>query len=191
VSEAVIRLTQIDDFIYHECMETEAELIYKILCGDESAFIELYNKYSKMLIGFIYRHTNDINETSDILQETFVRLLENIKEYNPKGSFKSYIFTIALNIIRDRKRKESFEKKMMPKIYEETISTEDENEDKLKELYNIIENLSEDDKNIILLRLEGYKIEEIAEILGISSRTVNRALKKIIDKLKSKGGFYG
>jgi RNA polymerase sigma-70 factor (ECF subfamily) len=172
-------------------METEAELIYKILCGDESAFIELYNKYSKMLIGFIYRHTNDINETSDILQETFVRLLENIKEYNPKGSFKSYIFTIALNIIRDRKRKESFEKKMMPKIYEETISTEDENEDKLKELYNIIENLSEDDKNIILLRLEGYKIEEIAEILGISSRTVNRALKKIIDKLKSKGGFYG
>ena len=38
---------------------------------------------------------------------------------------------------------------MMPKIYEETISTEDENEDKLKELYNIIENLSEDDKNII------------------------------------------
>ncbi len=81
---------------------------------------------------------------------------------------------------------------MMPKIYEETISTEDENEDKLKELYNIIENLSEDEKNIILLRLEGYKIEEIAEILGISSRTVNRALKKIIDKLKSKeGGFYG
>jgi RNA polymerase sigma-70 factor (ECF subfamily) len=113
-------------------METEAELIYKILCGDESAFIELYNKYSKMLIGFIYRHTNDINETSDILQETFVRLLENIKEYNPKGSFKSYIFTIALNITRDRKRKESFEKKMMPKIYEETISTKDENEDKLK-----------------------------------------------------------
>ena len=44
---------------------------------------------------------------------------------------------------------------------------------------------------ISLLRLEGYKIEEIAEILGISSRTVNRALKKIIDKLKSKEGFYG
>jgi hypothetical protein len=36
-------------------METEAELIYKILCGDESAFIELYNKYSKMLMGFYLR----------------------------------------------------------------------------------------------------------------------------------------
>lgn len=188
--EESLHLTQIGTFIYHECMETEAELIYKILCGDESAFIELYNKYSKMLIGFIYRHTNDINETSDILQETFVRFLENIKEYKPKGSFKSYIFTIALNIIRDKKRKEAFEKKMMPKIYEKSTINTEENKDKLKELYDIVENLSEDEKNIILLRLEGYKIEEIAEILSISIRTVNRALKKIINKLKSKGGLY-
>lgn len=180
-----IHLTQIRVFIYYEYMETEAELIYKIICGDEDAFMEIYNKYSKMLISFVYRHTNSIDETSDIVQEVFVRLLENIRNYNPKGSFKSYIFTIALNVVRDRKRKESYERKMMPKVYES--STKDDGVDSI---YEVIDSLDDYDKNILLLRLDGYKIEEIAEILGVSDRTVNRCLKKVINKLKSKGGFY-
>lgn len=166
-------------------METEAELIYRIICGDEDAFNELYNKYSKMVISFVYKYTKDIDTSIDITQETFIRFLEKINTYSPRGSFKSFILTTALNIIRDRKRKEKREKKLLEDI--SLYQNGNDNELK-KDITYILEELPEREKEILILRLEGLKIEEIAKIQNCSSRTIKRILKKIINTIKSKWG---
>lgn len=170
-------------------METESELIYRIICGDEEAFTELYNKYSKMLINFVYKYTKDIDTSVDVAQETFIRFLENVKNYSPKGSFKGFIFTIALNIIRDRKRKEKRDRKMLENIYY-TYDSSKSNEDR-DDILLVINSLPDREKEIILLRLEGHKIDEIANIQRCSSRTIKRILKKVIDKIKTNLNLRG
>ncbi|MFN4245039.1 MAG: RNA polymerase sigma factor [Brevinematia bacterium] len=170
-------------------METEAELIYRIICGDEDAFNELYKKYSKMLISFAYKYTKDIDTTADIVQETFIKLLENIKNYSSRGSFKSFILTICLNIIRDRKRKEKRDKTLVKEIYNTYDRNNNSYNTMMNEITSIIDNLPHREKEIILLRLEGYRIDEIAEIEKCSSRTIKRILKKVINKIKSNLGM--
>ncbi|MCX8097166.1 MAG: RNA polymerase sigma factor [Spirochaetes bacterium] len=165
--------------------EKEAELIYRVICGDENAFNELYSKYSKMLIGFVYKYTRDTDMTIDIVQETFIRFLENVKNYSPRGSFKSFIFTTALNIIRDRKRKEKRDRKLLEDISFNTSTIDDSNAVR-EDIMNIIDNLPDRDKEILIFRLEGYKIEEIANIEKCSTRTVKRVLKRVINYIRDK-----
>lgn len=169
-------------------METEAELVHKVMCGDEEAFRKLYSKYSKPLIRFVYKYTGDIDMSADIVQETFVRFLENIKNYSPKGSFKSFIFTIASNIIKDTKRKERKYREILRDIAYLAEEKADER-NKKEELMNFIDILPDREKRILLLRLEGYKIEEIAKIESCSSRTIKRVLKRIVNEMKSKIRF--
>ncbi|MEN2998343.1 MAG: sigma-70 family RNA polymerase sigma factor [Brevinematia bacterium] len=171
-------------------MENEAELIYRIVCGDENAFAELYNKYSKSLISFVYKYTRDVDMSIDVVQETFVRFIENINTYSPKGRFKSFIFKTALNIIRDRKRREKRERKVIEEIAYNSGCVS--NGDNMKEeMMCIVDSLPDREKEILLLRLEGYKIEEIAEMESCSSRTIKRILKKTINEIKSKLGLGG
>lgn len=59
--------------------EKEAELICRVAYSDKSSFNELYPKYGKMLISFVYKYTRDTDATIDIVQETFIRFLENVK----------------------------------------------------------------------------------------------------------------
>ncbi|MCX8028496.1 MAG: RNA polymerase sigma factor [Brevinematales bacterium] len=169
----------------YQYMDTEAELIYRIICGDEESFNELYNKYSKLLIKFVYRYTRDVDMSVDVVQETFVKLLENIKRYSPRGSFKSFLFKTAINIIRDRKRKEKRDRKMFEEITQ-SFSYNDDSESMKEQIMDIIDSLPDRDKEMIIFRLEGYKIEEIAEFEGCSVRTVKRVLKRVISEIKSK-----
>lgn len=171
--------------IYLMDIDRDSELVYKIICGDEEAFNELYLKYSKMIISFVYKYTRDIDLSVDVAQETFVRFIENIKSYSYRkdGGLKNFLFTISLNILRDIKRKEARERKF---IFESLDSFDNDarNQDTKALFHDFVDTLPEREKEIILLRLEGHKIDEIARIEGCSSRTVKRVLKKIIEKMK-------
>ncbi len=167
------------------------ELVYRIISGDEDAFRELYKKYNKMLIKFIRRYVgDDIDMIADVIQDTFVKILDNIKEYKPRGSFRNYVFTIAINTLRDYKRKEKKETiaKKEIKLYNFGSDTTKE---LIEDFNEAIQELPERERDVIILKMEGFSHENIGKVLNISSRTSKRILKSAINKLKTKLKKFG
>lgn len=74
--------------------------------GSESMFAELVRRYERPLFAFLARCMGDLSLAEDLFQETFVKVYENRQKYSGRGSFKAWLYAIALNLCRDRKRKD-------------------------------------------------------------------------------------
>ncbi len=85
---------------------SDQQLISAYLKGDEKALEILIKRYLKPIYGFAYRYVGNAQNAEDIAQEVFLKTWRNLKRFNSKrGSFKSWIFTIAKNASLDFLRK--------------------------------------------------------------------------------------
>lgn len=163
-----------------------------------SAQKELYDRYIKKMNALCHRYTSDKDEIKDILQESFIKVFENIEQYRGDGSLEGWVKKIMINTILTnmRKNKASIFVRVEENEDEEknTLAVEEEedsifNTDFNKEdLMKMIEGLPENYRIIFnLYCLEDYSHKEIAELLSIkenSSRTrLNRARKMLQDQL--------
>lgn len=82
-----------------------AEVIAGAQRGEPGAFDRLVDAYARRLHGFLYRLTGSRQETEDLLQEVFLRLVRNISSYAHDGRFEAWLFRIAANLVRDRVRR--------------------------------------------------------------------------------------
>ncbi len=85
--------------------ENDKKLIIEYLKGDEKSLELLIQQYLRPIYNFVYRYTGNVNEAEDITQEVFVRIWRNIKKFDLKKSFKTWIFSIAKNASIDFLRK--------------------------------------------------------------------------------------
>jgi RNA polymerase sigma-70 factor (ECF subfamily) len=83
----------------------DEDLMSRYHNGDEDAFEMLYRRYEKPVFSFIYRILMSAIDAEDLCQETFLRLVKEKEKYQVLGSFKTWIFRIALNLCRDRLRR--------------------------------------------------------------------------------------
>jgi len=72
---------------------------------DTDAFEMLYRRYEKPLLDFIYRLVMNATEAENLYQETFYRVIRAKEKYKPTAQFKTWLFQIAINLCRDRRRK--------------------------------------------------------------------------------------
>src|SRR3989337_654527 len=77
--------------------------------GHEAAFRELVRRYERPVFSLLYRMVRDRALAEDLAQETFVKVLNGIKSYNPEVKFRSWIFKIANNAAIDHLRKRDLE----------------------------------------------------------------------------------
>src|SRR3989338_8937997 len=80
----------------------EQDLIHRCARGDEDAFRELLERVEKPLLHFIVRYLGDRDAAEDVFQETFLRVLRNIADFEPNASLSTWIFTIARHLCLDR-----------------------------------------------------------------------------------------
>lgn len=85
--------------------EREEQLLQQVLEGDVDAFGELVLLYQKPIFNLCYRMLGEAQEAEDAAQEAFIRAFTNLEKYDPKRSFKTWIFSIASNHCIDRLRK--------------------------------------------------------------------------------------
>lgn len=151
-----------------------------------------YNTIVKLHSGSLYRFIlkmiKDPDDASDIVQNAFMKLWENLDKVDSNKA-KSWLFTTArngmLNQIARGKKIESMESNH----FNEPYATNDNFE--LKELIDkSLNQLPELQKSIILLRdLEGYDYKEIGDILGLNESQVKvylfRGRQKIKEALKN------
>lgn len=85
-------------------MKREKIILEQLKVGSYKAFTQIYNHYFDLLYGFIFRLVYSHEMTSEIVQNTFIKVWENREKIDPEGAFKSWIFKIAKNDIIDRFR---------------------------------------------------------------------------------------
>jgi len=162
-------------------MPSDERLIELIKKRDESAFVELYEKFSGRLFGVCLRYSKSSADAEDLLQESFVKIYENIQNYKGTGSFEGWLRRITVNNCINYYRKTITEKVIasdnyvVDDIVEETVFSKLATDD----ILNLIQELPEGYKIVFnMFVIEGYKHSEIAEILGFTESTSKTQLLK-------------
>lgn len=159
---------------------------------EEAMFASLFKKHSKNLHDFLYYKFGNSLNPKDKVQDTFIKLWENCSKVSPEKA-KSFLFTVAnnlmLNEVKHQKVVLGFQK-TKPKSYtsENPEFLMEENE-YLQKVQKGLASLSEAQRTAFLLnRIEGKRHKEIAEMLGISTKAVEKriygALKKLRETIK-------
>ena len=157
----------------------DSVLVKRCLEGDGRAFEALLDRYQKTVFNVVYRMVKDVEEAQDITQASFVKVYENLRSFNPKYKFFSWIYKIAvnesLNYINQRKR--------VSELNEEIVSEENNPEGVLdnieisEKIDECLMKLSPEYRIVIVLRhFQDLPYNEIGQILDIPEQTVKSRL---------------
>jgi RNA polymerase sigma-70 factor (ECF subfamily) len=87
---------------------SDESLMIDFVAGDEKAFDVLVHKYETPLINFLFRYLGDGADAEEVFQEAFIRVYTKRERFDPSRKFKTWLYTIALNLARTKlKRKRS------------------------------------------------------------------------------------
>ncbi len=148
----------------------------------EEQFNAIYNANYNRLYRLIYSYTLNETETKDILQDTFIKYYKNINKLPlEEDQVQKWLMRVAINKCRDLFRNVWITR---------TIFTDDDIKDnslstsKL-EIYESLKKLNKNERiPLYLYYYEGYKIDEISNILKTKESTIKMRLKKAKEKLK-------
>ena len=142
---------------------------------------KIWDNFNEELYFFILKKVKDINATSDIFQDAFLKIHTNLSNLNNEEKAKAWVFQIARNEIFDYFNKESkYVDKLDPNIEDSTqkyvhICCFDKFIDELPEIYRQV---------IELIYIEGKKQKDVAKELEISLENVKARIKRAKDILK-------
>ena len=160
----------------------------------------LYDKYSRLLLGVCLRYASDRAEAEDILQESFLKIFFNIKDFSGTGSFVGWLRKVAVNTAithYHKNLKYRYHVDIEDYVSVETgVSSFEDDFFTSEELYKILSELPTGYRIVFnLYAVEGYKHKEIAEILGIDTNTsksqYSRAKAVIRGKLENLSKIKG
>ena len=151
--------------------------------GKEKAYELLYHYYYVPLVLFAGKYVGNEEVAKDIVQEFFISLLDKEMAFDNRIALKVYLYTgvrnKSLNYLRHLKIRRQYEMKMLE-------------EDVFARILTTIEQLPPQCGKVMSLTLKGYKISEVAELMGISLETAKEykkdGKKRLYNKLK--GGIY-
>ena len=179
---------------------SDEELIERFQNGDLYAFDLIVKRYKDQLINFAYRFLGDLEDSEDIVQETFLRVFRKKDAYKNVAKFSTWIYTITGNLakteLRRRKRRKllsisnlgynnkDYELPDLKKGPEERVDLSIQDE----MIQKAINSLSKKFKEVIILRdIQELSYEEISNIakipLGTVKSRVNRGRLKLQEKL--------
>jgi len=156
---------------------------------DEKIFSDFFINHSKLLNNYIFYKCGNSNLASDIVQDAFLKFWSNCKKVIP-GKAKSFLYTIANNLFLNEYSKSNVVltfKNSQTKNYtnESPEFLLEEKEFGIK-LQRAISNLSETQRIAFLMnRIDGKKYKEIAEILEISVKAVEKRIHNALLNLRS------
>jgi RNA polymerase sigma-70 factor (ECF subfamily) len=187
----------------------EARLIEACREGNASAFNLLVWRWERPLFNFVYKHVGDAALAQDLVQETFVRVVKSIGQYEHRGSFSTWVFRVAVNLCKDHLRKkripvvslhdyyttETGEKVFVrDRVADEEARTDEavERQEREKLVRRLLDGISEEQRAVILLKeYQALTFAEIAEVLDVPEGTVKarlyRGLRAMRAQLEQEG----
>jgi RNA polymerase sigma-70 factor (family 1) len=170
--------------------ENEPFLVHDLSKGNLLAFNTLYKKYSGRLYRFAFGYLKSVEESEELVQEVFTIIWDKRSDLKGEHSFKSFLFTIAFNIIRKHFRTKAYLSEYFKTGIGDDLDMQTSNKISYDSLYNyivqLVDQLPERRKEIFIKsRFEGKSIKEIAEELKISHKTVENQLTSALKFLRT------
>lgn len=170
-------------------------IIQAVLNGNKQAYADIVRRYQNKLYGLFRKMGSSEADAQDLTQETLLKAYRKLAAHNPAQSFAGWIYTIAINLQKDRGRR------LKPdSLLQGDVQERDTPESKLlqkelrSELDHLLEALPEHYRLVLILRYTNQlSHKEITDITGMSSRQVNNAvfrakirLRKILEAKEGK-----
>ena len=182
----------------------ETALLKGLKRSDHGCFQNLFAKYSQSLFRFSLSYLKSSDSAEDVVQEVFLKIWRKRKEIDTTKSFQSYLFTIALNVIRKQFNKLAESNQLKHDLLisfaenKETFDEKDDFQEMVDKLEELIQQMPERRGRIFRMKkLEGKSQKEIAEKFGITTKTVEyhitesmKFLKTEFDQLRIKGMIF-
>ena len=154
-------------------MNSDDQLVLEFQQGSRDAFRELFDRYRDPIYGFFRRRLDNPSRAEELTQECFLALLRNASRYEPRASFRSYLYGIAVRMVFAERRKAAHE--TSDSNAPEPRSAE--NLDAALWIRRALEHLDADDREILMLReYEQLSYAEIAGMLRLPVNTVRSRL---------------
>ena len=162
-------------------IKNESLLVHNLSKGNLLAFNTLYKEYSGRLYRFAFGYLKSEAEAEELVQEVFTIIWEKRADLKEELSFKSFLFTIAFNIIRKHFRTKAYLSEYFKTGISDDLDMQTSQKITYDSLYQyiteLVNQLPERRKEIFIKsRFEGLSIKEIAEELKISHKTVENQL---------------
>jgi RNA polymerase sigma-70 factor (ECF subfamily) len=150
---------------------TEAELIEACLAGDRLAQKSLYDRYSRAMYTLAFRMTGEFELANDVLQEAFLKVFRHLDSFRAESTLGAWIKTIvvrtALSKLRRRPPTEPLEDHHAARAIDWGGHSLD-----VEYLERAIKGLPDGYRSVfVLIEIEGYSHQEVADMLGISVGT--------------------
>ena len=172
----------------------DQDLVAAFIRGENEAFEVLMSKYQRPLFYLVRSMVRDTEEARDITQDAFIKAFNNLRKLKKRDHFKSWLFKIAVNRVRDHFRsmreKEEFDTSMKSDLpSQEARYIQKDLKEKIKE---DVYNLPLRQKEVFTLRVfRDMDFKEIAQLLDIQSETARAhfhfAVNRLREQLRKRG----
>lgn len=174
---------------------TETAIVERMLEGEKSLYELIVRRLNPYLykVGRSYNYNHE--DTQDLMQDTFADAYKNLKQFQNRSSFKTWIIRIMLNNCYKKKAKAGFKNELHYDLNENAVpmftNLNANNSIQTRELRHIIEtalaNLPDDYRMVFSLReINGLNTAETSEVLGISEANVKVRLSRAKRMLRAK-----
>lgn len=174
-------------------MSDDRSLLERIRRGDAGGAEELFERYAQALLRFADRMLSDRESAQEVTQEVFVKVISRAHQYDGRATVSSWLFAIAANACRDRRRRERRAAVVpldaVPDIPArgEGIEARLAGHERRAAVRRALEGLSEEQREaLILARYHGLPYAEIARVLGISVGAVKTRIFRAVENLKAR-----
>jgi RNA polymerase sigma-70 factor (ECF subfamily) len=171
-------------------LSDEALLVEKAKNFDSDAWAQIYQRYHPKIYTYLYHRLEDTYAAEDIAADVFLRACEKIGSYSYRGTpFIAWLYRIARNKMVDHLRYQAKIKKrpLNEEALEQSLINEDTTEGTTvrEELKGVLKNLTEDQRQVILLKYFGdLSNADVAGIIGKSEGAVKALQHRALASLK-------
>ena len=180
-------------------MDQGAENYRRFLEGDDEGFVEIVKDYKDGLMLYINGYVKNIYTAEELMEDTFVKLVEKRPKFSPKYSFKTWLYIIGRNIAIDHLRRSARRgERSIEDLSHEVRDRSSVENDYLKReekvyILDKMNDLKEEYRQVLYLHFyEGLSNPEIAKVMKKNSRQVENLLyraKLVLRETLEKEGF--
>jgi RNA polymerase sigma-70 factor (ECF subfamily) len=170
-----------------EKADKEQDLVRRAQAGEEAAFEELIRHHQQRVFGLVHGILRRRDDVEDVVQQVFLKVFISLKRFDQRSAFSTWLYKISVNECWDYLRK----RKVRPLTYEADLSEDQvsrldgvasaenppEDPGQLAEARDLLERmldkLPEEDRQLLMLKeVEGFSVQELAEMLNLNVNTV-------------------
>ncbi len=181
---------------------SDEALMIRYQRGDKGAFTALVRRHQTALYNFAFRQLRLQSAAEDVVQEAFVRVVQNAADFKHEARFTTWVYAITRNLCIDQLRKRALRRHASlddsrsgeeggPTLGEQTADSRASVEreatgSELKDrIVGALDTLPDEQREVFLLReIAGLPFKEIAEVTGIAENTVKSRMRYALERLQ-------